>query len=70
MTFNENDPNFEKCEGTYFREFKKAYYQLLFEKQWADDVYEMEETHFSLVSIILEYGHRIQPWYLSDNPLE
>ena len=29
-------------EGGYFREFKKAYYQLMSEKSWLEDTLEIE----------------------------
>jgi hypothetical protein len=28
MTFDDKNPTFDKLEGAYFREFKKAYYTL------------------------------------------
>ena len=35
----------EQGSGVYFREFKKAYYQLVFERQWADEMLEIEHHH-------------------------
>ena len=32
MCFDDKNPDFDQSEGAYFREFKKAYYQLLFDR--------------------------------------
>lgn len=32
----------KNIEGAYFREFKKAYYQLMFEKTWYEETLEIE----------------------------
>jgi hypothetical protein len=60
MSFDDANPMFDKSEGSYFREFKKAYYQLLFDKQWCEETLEMETVHIQCLSLILEYGHRIK----------
>ena len=63
--FDEHNETFKSMlmdqgNGVYFREFKKAYYQLVFERQWADEMLEMEHHHVQCLSMILEFGPKIK----------
>jgi hypothetical protein len=41
-----NNPSFDSLSGAYFREFKKAYYALMLqEKQWCEELIEIEAFH-------------------------
>ena len=61
----------DQGNGVYFREFKKAYYQLVFERQWADEMLEMENHHIQCLALILEFGPKIKnEQWMSDNPIE
>lgn len=74
--FDENNEEFksmikEQETGAYFREFKKAYYQLVFERQWADEMLEVEHQHLVSLALILEFGHKVKnEQWMSNNPLE
>eukprot|EP00347_Sterkiella_histriomuscorum_P006978 403350715 len=75
MNFDHLHPSFEKdVEGAYFREFKKAYYQLMFEKTWLDDVGEIESQHIQCIALILRYANQIKVMtddlFMSENTIE
>ena len=60
MSFDEKNPQFDREQGGYFREFKKAYYQMMTADQhWANEMLEIEGQHGACMSLILLMGHRI-----------
>lgn len=66
MNFDDSNPQFisqSQEPGAYFREFKKAYYQLMFEKQWPDDILEIENQHVQCIALILLYSHKIKNYF-------
>ncbi|CDW84137.1 UNKNOWN [Stylonychia lemnae] len=75
MSFDHMNPSFQKdIEGAYFREFKKGYYQLMFEKSWIEDIFEIESQHLQSLSMILRFSHKIKnitnDSYMSENTIE
>jgi hypothetical protein len=45
--------------GAYFREFKKAYYQMIFDSKWSDEMLEIEHQHVQLTALLLLYSPKI-----------
>jgi hypothetical protein len=74
VSFDEDSEVFkvEKTIGkAYFREFKKAYYQMIFDSKWCDEMLEIEHQHAQLTSLLLVYAHKIKSeQYMSVNPIE
>ena len=71
MSFDDKNATFDRHSGAYFREFKKAYYQLLLDKQWAQDTLEAENTHVVCMSLTLIFSHRIKSeTWMANNPID
>jgi len=50
---NEAFKTHKRQPGAYFREFKKAYYQMMFDKKWAEEIIEIEHQHLMTTALIL-----------------
>jgi hypothetical protein len=71
MSFDDRNLKFDRDEGAYFREFKKAYYQLMTERQWLEETIAVENTHVECLSLILVLAHRIKSdSWMVNNPIE
>ena len=63
--------NLKEIPGTYFREFRKAYYQMMFDKKWADEVLDIENQHVMSTAIILLVAPQIpRESFMSINPVD
>ena len=57
-------------KGAYFLEIKKAYYQLIFDKQWCDEIYEIEQQHFNSMALIHAFSNKNKDNWFQENPLD
>lgn len=70
--FDDHNPTFDKLTGAHFREFKKAYLQLMLtDRKWCDETLELENAHLYCLSLILVFAHRIKcEQWMSVDPSE